>query len=526
MDPRQASLWQRSPAWRWLLAAALLCTAFAFLGAPWRANRLQPASLLSQFDAGKVRKPATATPRVRASSQPNGVADGTSQLPGASIDAPAAPAQATSQIASPPARSSVVWSNATGSISGAGLIAAYCCAGASATIRANRSASSGRHYWELTLSVRPGAQNPDTWTTAGVTTEVDTARPVVAFRDSPIGPASSGAASFEAIGWNENKAYGNGDVLMFALDAERGLVYYGVNGQWRNGQPGESGGSLVGKPGASFTPYANVSASSTKASPEGDRWIANFGGSDFRYPIPQGFGGYGAVPFVQAPNGNSTRSTGNPTSQSVVGKFFDDEIVIGGQRIPLPPGKWRGLAHFRGRPNSADGDAIVLGRFENRILSGAIGINAYTLGVGCGGFPAFAGCERSDYLHIVQQGNQAFGTQRCWWINHAAEVWNQPLLRAAKAVIEEQGSAAPGLFLNVGFRRASADGYATVFYYFNPEQAAGITSKSTNWRDSEWHKTRISTDPKRVEYVNDLIKWGNSWAPVFFAMSSHAGKTD
>lgn len=520
MDSRQTSLWQRSPAWRWLLAAALLCTVVALLGAPWRAKRVQQTPLMSQFDAGKVHKARSVRPPGGATSLASGVGDGTIQLPGASADAPAASAPATSWTTTPPAASTVVWSNATGSISGAGLIAAYCCAGASTTIRANRTVSTGRHYWELTLSVRPGAQNPDTWTTAGITTEVDLARPVVALKGSPIGTAHTRAASFAVIGWNENKTYSNGDVLMFALDAERGLAHYGVNGQWRNGLPGESGGRPVGTPGMSFVPYVNVSASSTKDSPEGDRWIANFGGSDFRYPIPPGFGAYGTTSFVQATTRDSTNSKGSPNSQSVVGKFFDDEIVVGGQRIPLPPGKWRGLAFFRGQQSTVDGDSVVLGRFEKRILTGIIGVNAYTLAVGGRGFPAFSGCDRKDYLHVVRQDNQAFGTQRCWWINHAAQVWNQPLFQAAKAVVEEQGSATPGVLLNVGFRRASAGGYATAFYYFNPEEAAGITSQSTTWHDSEWHKTRISTDPARVEYVKDLVSWGSGWAPLFFAMSS------
>jgi hypothetical protein len=521
MDSQPVNLWRSSPAWRWLFAAALLCTAVALLGTPWRAKRGQQAALISQFDANKVSKPNKAPLPPTASNRAPVPVGGSSQLPGASATSATAPVSAGNQTNIPPFRSGVVWSNAAGSVSGSGLIAAYCCAGPSSTVRANRGVNTGRHYWELTLSVRPGEQNPDTWTTAGVSTEEKTSQLIDAVRASRGATADSRTASFSAIGWNQQKSYRNGDVLMFALDAERGLVHYGVNGQWRNGQPGESGGEPVGRPGATFIPYVNISASTSKTTPEGDRWIANFGGSAFRFPIPTGFDAYGTSAPVQASTTGLARTGGSPVSQSPVGKFFDDEIVVGGQRIPLPPGKWRGLAFFRGQQNKAEGDSVLLGKFEKGAVSGIIGINAYTIGAGTStsGFPAFAGCDRNDYLHVHRQSNEAFGAQRCWWVNHGTQVWDQPLFRAAKPIVEEHGAVAPALMVNVAFRRATINGFATAFYYFNPEEG-GIASQTTNWSQSEWHMTRISTDPSRVKYVKDLIDWGNSWAPVFYTMSS------
>lgn len=520
MGPQPARLWQRSPAWRWLFAAALLCTAVALLGTPWRAKRGQQTALLSHFDANKVIKPnnASSPPSVSRPSFPVPI-DGSNQLAVASVALDTAPTGTLSRSTIPPVRSGVVWSNAAGSVSGAGLIAAYCCAGASSTVRANRSVNTGRHYWELTLSVRPGANNPDTWTTAGVSTEENTSRSINSINASASGTANSPNASFSAIGRNEQKIYRNGDVLMFALDAERRLVHYGVNGKWRNGLPGESGGESVGRPGANFTPFVNISASSSTSTPEGDRWIANFGSSAYRFPIPVGFGAYGTNVPVQVATTSSAGAGGIAVSQSPVGKVFDDEIVVGGQRIPLLPGRWRGLTFFRGQPNKADGDSVVLGKFEKGVVTGIVGINAYTNGAGTSGFPAFAGCDRTDYLYVHRQSNDAFGAQRCWWINHSSQVWTQPLFSAAKPIVEEQGAVAPALLVNVAFRRASADGFATAFYYFNPEDK-GITSQSTEWSQSEWHKTRISTDSSRVKYIKDLIDWGNSWEPLFYTMGS------
>lgn len=314
---------------------------------------------------------------------------------------------------------------------------------------------------------------------------------------------------------------------MFALDADQGLLYYGVNGQWQNGHPGESGGDSIGSPGGSFTPFVTVSASSNKSTPEGDRWIANFGGSSFKYPIPARFGAYATNVAVQpiaeaAPNrvaGQQQSAATRDTPPSPLNRVFEDEFTVSGQRIPLPPGKWLGLAYFRGQANSTQGDSVVLGRIDKDRVSGLVAVNAYSSTGQSNGFPVFKACDRNDYVHISRQVNEAFGPQRCWWINHATQLWDQPIFRAARTVLEEHGAAVPAVLVNVGFRRASASGFSTAFYYYNPEEAS-ISSQPGAWNTSEWHRDRISMDAKRVEYIKDLRAWGESWAPVFYAIGS------
>lgn len=219
---------------------------------------------------------------------------------------------------------------------------------------------------------------------------------------------------------------------------------------------------------------------------------------------------------VSGNRNESSSGTGQLATSSPVNKIFDGEITVAGQRIPLPPGRWKGLAFFRGPLNTAQGDSVVLGQIEQNMVTGIIAVNAYTHAVGNTGFPEFSGCNRTDYVHLSRQINNTFGLQRCWWINHGTNIWDQALFRAAKSVLSEQGASPPMVLVNVAFRRASANGFATTFYYFNPE-AVGILSQATTWSESEWHKSRLSTDPKRVEYVKKLLNWGNSWASLYYA---------
>lgn len=192
--------------------------------------------------------------------------------------------------------SNVVWSNkgsdltGASSVTGGGLVANYCCAGAFSTTWASKGVTHGKHYWELILSVRPGEQHADAWTASGVAAVQE------GKGDSySVARAVTGSANTLAVSAGRDKSIVNGDTLMFALDADQRIVYWGVNGQWRNGEPGSHGGTnLVLTQNAVFKPFASLSASSNKNTPEGDRWIANFGGKPFRYPIPPEYDSYGA----------------------------------------------------------------------------------------------------------------------------------------------------------------------------------------------------------------------------------------
>jgi hypothetical protein len=412
-----------------------------------------------------------------------------------------------------------VWDTASGAVSGAGLIAGYCCAGAYSTTYANRAVANGKHYWELILSVRVGERHPDTWTNAGVDAGTS-ALGQTERRAPPVMPNALGSA----IERGRTTQFVNGDVFMFALDASKGVLYRGVNGQWRNGDPAEeNGGDAIGQPGNSYRAYVNVSASSKQTGPEGDRWIANFGGKSFKYALPTGYSSYG---ISSSPSEFNAR--GAPTSiaiaatpassESPVGKSFRGQMSIGGQAVPLPSGDWTGVAFFRGGSASTRGDAAILARIENGRINGLVGVNANTFANDQrGAIQPFASCERQDYVFRKTLVNEAGGEQRCWWINHATGVWqDQGIFRAAREELLQKKLVLPEVMVNVAFRRARANSFVTAFYYFDPA-LEGISSAPLIWSASEWHKDRISSDPARMRYVQRLQKWGDDWAPVFFA---------
>lgn len=539
------SLWSRSAGWRWLTCSAGLLWALVFLGAPWQHSPAHRASTVAQFDAKTVAPPSpvpssganaalTAAPAAPAmpAAMPTLAIDSFDTAHGMSPpgrpngESPSAPREgspvsAVDSAPPPPPTTSprgvgVVWDQRGGAVSGAGLIAAFCCAGAYSTTYANRSVSRGKHYWELTLSVRPGQEHPDSWTDAGVADD-DAAKST---RDSR--PLAKQGVFDGVLGRGKRAQFRNGDVFMFALDANAALLHWGVNGQWFNGNPGDgSGGISVGKSGSALVPFVNVTSSSQQQSPEGDRWIANFGDRAFRFGVPIGYAAYGAttvaapIPVASAPVSATARSTAN---DSLMGKVLRGQAVVGGQAVPLPAGDWVGLAFFRGGAGANQGDLAVLGRLEGNRLAAMVAINGQSFGTNRSSkLPPFASCERADYVVRTRIANEPGGEQRCWWINHATGIWqDQGPFRAARQELALRDVTPSQVLLNVGFRRANQDGFVTAFYYFDPS-TAGITSSPLIWSASEWHKDRVHSDPARTKYIQDLQRWAEGWAPLFFA---------
>lgn len=423
----------------------------------------------------------------------------------ASVDAP----RSNQPTASSRSGSTVTWDSNSGRVSGSGLVAGYCCAGAYSTVLANQGVTRGHHYWELTLDSNGAARSPRSFTTAGVTIGSSGAAPL-----HP--PRKTDAAA--AIPFGHASRYRHGDTFMFALDAAQAVLYIGVNGTWLNGDPaaGTGGGKLDAQAGAALRPYVNVTAPESTTGLE-DRWNANFGGTSFKYSVPSGYMGYGGVaavgPVAVGSTAVSSPATVVPQASSLMGREFRDQVTLGGTRIPLPDGNWSVVAFFRGS-TPTDGDSVVLARIEQNRLQGVIAAKAGELQGNQLPTP-FPSCERQDYVYRETKADESGGVQRCWWINHSTGIWqSDSLLRAAAAELGKRGITPPTVMLNVGFRRADKSSQVTAFYYFDPTEK-GISSQPLLWKSSEWHKDRIASDPRRVEYVDQLKQWGAKWAPNF-----------
>jgi hypothetical protein len=531
MTVEGASLWGESAAWRWLVAGSLLCLGLGLAGSPWRGAAPSAGVAAASYRPAAPAAPQAvqhtvpAAPRgVAATAAPAGIGSGQADRMDASGGAPAAtPAQGAATAhggaARPHTPSSVVWASSGGmmpgsTISGGGLIASYCCAGAMSTAWASRGVVSGRHYWELTLTTQPGEQTAGTWTEAGIA-------PRAAVDSGRVKKPSVRGGEELAVRPGRDPSIRNGDVLMFALDADQKLGYWGINGQWRNGTPGSAGGlALALAPGEQFFAFGTLSTRSDKSVPEGDRWIANFGGQKFRYAVPPGYDSYGssgggaaAAQLAQVPS--PAPAPGPVAPDSMLGKVIQGTATVSGQSVPLPDGKWVVLAHFKGSA-AAPGDAVLLGQVTGRDLRRMIAINAARGARPASKGATFRSCLRQDVFHQSNQEGRPDAPQ-CWWVNHATALWEQQgLFRAAQGELATRGVQTSAVYLNVGFYRSDADGFATAFYYFDPAEE-GIASDAVPWAQSEWHKSRIGADPQRSAYAQKLADWGRHWAPVFFA---------
>jgi hypothetical protein len=547
------SLWQQAPGWRWLVLCALVSTMLAWFGMRAGQKPLPAVTTQPRFTSATSTPPATQAMGIGTLS-PGGSIQITITGPGAAASGAAANAMPdafsngtllASSRADPqtttaaPARSlspqrqafsSVVWESsmqrygASSGISGGGLVVGHGGPGGTSYFHASRGVSSGRHYYELMLTTVAGEATAGTWSAAGVAVSGGT--PDMGQLATLIAGPGRGAMLVRA-----NNGYRTGDIFMIAIDAVNRVAYWGHNGQWMNGVPGERGGQpLTVSPGQMIFPYVGA-MSASRNNPDSDKWTANFGSSPFRYAMPPGFNSYGSSEANGSTdtsvNPSTAMATASPSAavaasvpkDALMGRSFIDRIVVGGEAIPLPSGTWITLAHFRARPGSVDGDAVILGRIEDKRLSGMVAINAFSHAVpsAASGFDAFPNCERDDYLVRNRDRNEARGEQRCWWVNHATGIWTgQAAFRAAFAELGQRGISPPLVMLNVGFRRATTQGFATAFYYFDPERER-IRSMSTTWADSEWHKSRVASDPERVRYVQQLERWGESWAPIYYA---------
>lgn len=523
-------LWERAARWRWLASAAVITTAllvYLELTPTYRPTPAQTASydVMAQRAAPRTAAASAGATRPQ-SSQPAPITIVPGPAPAAPSGAPpVAPPAFTTGATSPryvgPAPGSTVTFRSMrgqGEVSGGGLIAAYCCAGAFSTITASRAVSSGKHYYEMQLQTAKGERNPASWTNAGVVKEGE--------RTGPARPGSQDTSTHHVIARGQSGRFKEGDVFMFGLDLDGGGFYYGVNGTWINGVPGRDAGLPLDK-GASYIPFVNVSASSSNPDKDTDRWVANFGQQPFRYQWPSGYAPYaGRPPAVGATGAGGDQRTSpvapgtsaGAGSGALMGKSFVDTMPIGGLRVPLPEGTWTVVAFQRGGQKSAGSEVAVLADITSKKqLAGLMAVHAFSDQNRAGsGFPPSSFCARSDYvMHDVRANDTR--RQECWWINHAAQNWHQSgEMQAARAELQMRGVAMPDTMMNVGFRLSDPNRFVTVLVYFDP-RGDGIQSTPSAWSESQWHRDRIGTFPEKLQYVRKLEGFGRSWIQIIRA---------
>lgn len=166
----------------------------------------------------------------------------------------------------------------SGRVSNQGLTVTYCCAGASSATLASRGITKGKVYAEFIFTARPHALTGDTWTTIGVI-------PVAAGQERRSHHVHPNTPT---VVFGHRDEIAHNDVIGIAIDLDAGKLFISRNGSWLNGAPGSGGVPL--KVGQAYYIVAVLSASSSSTGT--DSWTANFGKTNFRYPIPPGFKSY------------------------------------------------------------------------------------------------------------------------------------------------------------------------------------------------------------------------------------------
>ena len=155
-------------------------------------------------------------------------------------------------------------------------------------MRATQGLSSGKWYWESTISGANGTSYG--WLIGAGTSTFDL--------NALIGNTGSAGNSWR---WYPNQPYflnwpgatslaapagiyPVGTTFMLAMDMDNDAIYVGVNGIWNGGGVPTSGATktaaaLVGFTGTVFPAVASNATQST----------ANFGATAFKYPVPAGY---------------------------------------------------------------------------------------------------------------------------------------------------------------------------------------------------------------------------------------------
>ena len=168
------------------------------------------------------------------------------------------------------------WKEAVGELS-----LKYAGFGAYSEAWATRSYTSGKVYFEATMSVEGGgAAQPH-------------ANIGVAELDPGGGIGSSFEAQTAAILHGEQRLFKHGDAFGIAVDYDAGVLYTRVNGQWLNGEPGSGQGRRfrAGRERAAYL-FATGGGRGGGEKTGMVSWQANFGATPFRYPLPRGYLSY------------------------------------------------------------------------------------------------------------------------------------------------------------------------------------------------------------------------------------------
>lgn len=213
---------------------------------------------------------------------------------------------------------------------------------------------------------------------------------------------------------------------------------------------------------------------------------------------------------------------------AIAGRHISGSLRVDGFDVPLPPGEWLQLANAHFKQPTSSGELLMLGQVKNRRLLGYIRITAGRSVVNpSAGFPAAPGCDHQNQNTniLVNEGQEQFGHQACWLIDHSflvpLQAWADranklpALERAAAGDLAAKGVSFPEEMISLRLTRAESWGLLEVRYVFSPEEDHITSNNVATYADSDWEPGTIDRYPEKVAYIAKLKRWGDDFWPRF-----------
>lgn len=204
-------------------------------------------------------------------------------------------------------------------------------------------------------------------------------------------------------------------------------------------------------------------------------------------------------------------------SELPIGATYEGSLRVSRTQVPLPPGKWTVTALDETKNNLFNVNAIVtLANIVNGRFLGFISVST-NVDTGQSGWQTNDFCFRKDiyFLHF-DSGYQR--EQACWGINHyiftPTSTYAPAYGKNIQQTLAEKGIEMPKVMIKALFRLANAVAFINYEILLNPEFYGFSSAEESNWSSSPWHKDLIIKDPKRQQFLNQIIEQYQVFYPI------------
>ena len=234
---------------------------------------------------------------------------------------------------------------------------------------------------------------------------------------------------------------------------------------------------------------------------------------------------------LATPNGQPTEKNASGIDSALIGRTYQNELLMNGFKVPLPQGEWAVLASFTiwiTKSPQNKGMTYFLGRIEKGRLAGAMIVNALRSPADAPtGFDEFKNCANPDNIYTSKEEIVPFDHQACWVMHSLfTPPWQQwgdkamqmdSVVRAAAGDLAAKGVTYSQDLVAVHFYRSEKWGVLNATYLFSPEEEGVRSNVVPTFRDSDWFGPNVQKFPEKVAYTNKLKAWGESFWPRFKA---------